>query len=185
MVNNITKWSILEPLLFKQDWVHQAEISRILKVPHPTARIYLNEFEKQGVIIKQIKGRLTLYKLNYSNPLIIDYITLIEKNKLIEKCSKDILLKEIVSLLHSLNNSIILFGSASINLKNANDIDLIIIGDFNKNTLKDFEKKHNINFHLINLKKVEEISAPLKEEIKNKHLIIQDSEHIIKWILQN
>jgi len=185
MVKNITTLSVLEPLLFKQEWIHLAEISREMKIPHPTARIYLNEFEKQGVVLKQNKGKLTLFKLNYSNPLIIDYILLTEKNKLINKCSKEVLLKEIVSLLHNFNNSIIIFGSASINIKNANDIDLLILGDFNKNNLQEFEKKHSIKFHLINLDKFEEISSSLKEEIKKKHLIIQNSENIIKWMLIN
>ncbi len=185
MVNNITTLSVLEPLLFKQEWTHLAEISRELKMPHPTARIYLNDFEKEGVVIKQIKGKMTLYKLNYSNPLIIDYIILAEKNKLINKSSKEVLLKDIVSFLHYLNNPSIIFGSASLNLKNANDIDLIIIGDFDKHGFKEFGRKHDIKFHLINLRKLEEISSSLKEEIKKKHLIIQDSERIIKWMLIN
>ncbi len=185
MVNNITTLSVLEPLLFKQEWIHLAEISREIKMPHPTARIYLNEYEKEGVVVKQSKGKMTLYKLNYSNPLITDYISLVEKIRLINKCAKEVLLKEIVSFLHDLNNSAIIFGSASINLKNANDIDLIIIGDFDKHSFKEFEKKHGMKFHLINLKKLEEISLSLKEEIKKKHLIIQDSEKIIKWMLIN
>ena len=185
MVNNITTLSGLEPLLYKQEWIHLAEISRELKMPHPTARIYLNEFEKQGVVVKQTKGRLTLYKLNYSSPLIIDYIILVEKNKLINKSSKEVLLKEIVSFLHDINNPAIIFGSASLNLKNASDIDLIIMGNFDKHSFKEFEKKHDIKFHFINLNKLEEINLSLKEEIIKKHLIIQDSEKIIKWMLIN
>ena len=185
MVNNITTLSVLEPLLFKQEWMHLAEISRELKMPHPTARIYLNEFEKQGVVVKQTKGRLTLYKMNYANPLIVDYIILVEKNRLIDKSSKDVLLREIIYFLHNLNNPAIIFGSASLNLKNADDIDLIIIADFDKYGFKEFEKKHDIKFHLINLKKLEEINSSLKKEIIKKHLIIQDSESIIKWMLIN
>jgi DNA-binding transcriptional ArsR family regulator len=185
MVNNITTLSVLKPLLFKQEWMHLAEISRELKMPHPTARIYLNNLEKEGVVVKQSKGKMTLYKLNYNNPLITDYIVLVEKNRLINKCSKEILLKEIVSFLHNLNNLIIIFGSASIDLKNANDIDLIIINDFEKPSFKEFEKKHDIKFHLINLKRLEDINSSLKEEIKNKHLIINNSEKIIKWMLTN
>ena len=87
--------------------------------------------------------------------------------------------------MHGLSNPSIIFGSASINLKNANDIDLIIIGDFDKHNFKEFEKKHGIKFHLINLKRLEEISSSLKEEAKKRHLIIQDSEKIIKWMLTN
>jgi len=185
MVNYITILSVLEPLLFKQEWVHLAEISRELKMPHTTARIHLNNLEKEGVVLKQIKGKLSLYKLNYSNQLIIDYIILIEKNKLIKKCSKDILLKEIVSFLHELNNLVLIFGSASVNLKEANDIDLAVIGDLDKLHFKEFEKKYDIKFHLINLEKLEEITLSLKEEIKKKHLLIQNSEEIVKWMLKN
>lgn len=185
MVNNITILSVLEPLLFKQEWIHLAEISREIKIPHTTARIYLNDFEKKGIVIKQLKGKMTLYKMNYDNPLIIDYLILLEKNRLIKKCSKEILLKEIVFFLHESDNPVVIFGSASIDLKNANDIDLIIIGEFEKNKFKEFERKHDIKFHLINLKKLEEISSGLKEEIKKKHLIVQDSERIIKWMLKN
>jgi DNA-binding transcriptional ArsR family regulator len=185
MVKYITKLLVLEPLVFKQEWMHLAEISRELKMPHPTARIYLNELEKEGIVIKENKGKLSLYKLNYSNPLIIDYIILVEKNKLINRCSKEVLLKEIISFLHNFENHAIIFGSASINLKNANDIDLIITGDFDNSDFKVFEKKHGIKFHLIHLKKLEEISLGLKEEIKNKHLIVQDSEKVVKWMLKN
>ena len=185
MVNNITKLSVLEPLLFTQEWTHLAEISRELKMPHPTARIYLNDFEKEGVVIKKIKGRLTLYKLNYFNLIITDYIVLVEKNKLIRKCSEEILLKEIVSFLHEMGNTSIIFGSASVDLKSANDIDLIIIGEFEKNIFKEFEKKYSIKFHLINLNKLEEMNSSLKEEIKKKHLIVNDSERTIRWMLKS
>ncbi|MBU3907521.1 MAG: nucleotidyltransferase domain-containing protein [Nanoarchaeota archaeon] len=185
MVNNITVLSVLEPLLFKQEWMHLAEISRELKMPHPTARIYLNNFEKDGIVVKQIKGKLTLYKLNYSNPIVIDYITLVEKYKLIKKCAKDLLLKEIVSFLHKLDNPSIIFGSASTNLKNAEDIDVVIVGKFNSQYFKEFEKKHDLYFHLITLNKLENITPALKEEIKKKHLIVQNSEEVIKWMLKN
>lgn len=185
MVNNITTLSVLEPLVFKQEWIHLAEISRELKMPHPTARIHLNNFEKQGVVIKQLKGKMTLYKLNYNNPLILEYLILVEKDKLIKKCSKDVLLSEIVSFLHNSDNTALIFGSASFDLKNTKDIDLLIINDFNNHSFKEFEKKHDIKFHLINLKKLEEINPGLKEEIKKKHLIIEDSEKIIKWMLKN
>jgi len=185
MVNNITMLSVLEPLLFRQEATHLAEISREIKMPHPTARLHLNYFERQGIVTKQIKGKLSLYKLNYSNPLIIDYIILVEKNKLIKRCSNEVLLKEIISYLHNLDNTLIIFGSASINLKNSNDIDLLIIGEFNKNSLREFEKKFGIKFHIINLKNLQEVSSALKLEIKNKHLIIQDLDKVIKWMLKN
>jgi len=34
MVNKLTIWSFLEPLLYSQEFLHLAEISRELKSPH-------------------------------------------------------------------------------------------------------------------------------------------------------
>lgn len=186
MVNKLTIWSFLEPLLYSQEFLHLAEISRELKSPHATVRKHLNEFEKQGIVIKKTKGRLTLYKLNYSNPLIIDYLILAEKEKLVRKCQESLILKEIVSFFNEFENKeILLFGSVTENTKKANDIDLLIIGDVAKDKIKDFEKKFDLKFHVIDVKSLEQVTKSLKEEIIKKHLIIQGSESIIKWMLQN
>ncbi|MEK6827441.1 MAG: nucleotidyltransferase domain-containing protein [Nanoarchaeota archaeon] len=188
MDNNLTIWSVLEPLVYITDFKHLAEISRELKSPHATVRKYLNELEKQGILAKSIKGRLTLYKLNYSNLLIIDYLSLFEKSKLVARCQNDLLMKEIVSFLHKtfMDNELIIFGSAVENTKKANDIDILIIGNIKaKDKLKDFEKKFEIKFHVISVPKLDDISNTLKEEIKKKHLIINNTEIILRWILKN
>jgi len=185
MVNKQTIWTFLEPLMYAEEFIHLAEISRELKSPHATVRQYLNWFEKEGIVIKQIKGRLTIYKINYSNPLIIDYLILAEKNKLVRKFHNDLLMKEIVSFLHNINlDTIIIFGSSVKNTKSINDIDLVVIGKKETN-FKDFEKKFNVKFHIINVNKLEEINESLKKEIKKKHLIIENSEKVIKWMLKN
>jgi len=186
MVKKVTMWGFLEPLLYLKESIHLAEISRKLKSPHVTVRKHLNYFEKQGVVIKEIKGRLTNYKLNYSNNLLMDYLVLIEKNKLIRKCHSDLLMGEIVSFLHdNLGREILIFGSSVENLKNANDIDVLITGEKSKKNFKDFEKKFGVKFHIISPKKLEEVSDSLKEEIKKAHILIQNSEIIIKWMLKN
>ena len=161
MVNKITMWLILEPLLYIREFMHLADISRRLRIPHPTLRKYLNDFEKIGIVIKQFKGGLTMYKLNYTNPLIEDYIQLIEKERLIDKCQKELLLREIISFTHENvgDKKLLIFGSATKDIKKANDIDLLALGDMDiKEKLKLLEKKLNINFHVINIKKIDEIS---------------------------
>jgi len=188
MVNNITIITYLEPLLYNPDWIHLSELSRMLKIPHPTLRQHLNLFEKKGIVRKQIKGRLTNYKINYDNPLIIDYLVMIEKNKLINKCNKDLLLKEVTSFLHGFNgfnNPLLIFGSAVNNIKTANDIDILLIGDYNKQSFNDFQNKFGIKFHVISLKHLSDVKSTLKKEIIEKHLIISDSEEIIQWMLKN
>ncbi len=184
MVNKLTMWSFLEPLLYSQEFLHLAEISRELKSPHATVRKHLNEFEKQGIVIKKTKGRLTLYKINYDNPIIFDYLTLSEKEKLVRKCQESLILKEIVNFLHKFENKeVLLFGSITENTKKANDIDILVIGDVTREKIKDFEKKFNLKFHIIDLKSLKEVTKSLKEEIIKKHLVIQGAENIIKWML--
>ncbi len=185
MVNNITILSSLEPLLYNQEWMHLAELSRLLKIPHPTLRQHLNLFEKKGILSKKLKGRLTLYKIKEDSPLIVEYLVIAEKNKLLKRCNQEMLLKEIVSFLHEFNNTLLIFGSSVHNLRSANDIDIVIAGDFDKQLTKDFEKRLGIKFHIISVKNISEVSLALKKEIVEKHLIINNSEEIVKWMLKN
>jgi len=186
MVKKLTMWSFLEPFLYSQEYLHLADISKRLVKPHTTVRQYLNYFEKQGILIKIMKGRLTLYKLNFNNPLILQYIFLIEKETLLNKCERSLILRELVSFLTgnlNENNKALIFGSAAENLKKANDIDLLIIGNINfQNKVKDFENNFNVKIHLINVEDLKKITNTLKQEIKKKHLIIKGTEEIIRWL---
>ena len=185
MVKNITIWTLLEPLLYSEEYLHLEEIARKLKKNHSSLRKYLNFFEKERILEKKIKGRLTMYKINYSNPHILNYLTLIEKERLIEKCKKDLLLNEVVNFLQSKlgdDNLGLIFGSAVLDAKKANDLDLLIKGkiSFEK---EQFEKKFNVKFHIINVVNLSQVNESLKKEIKNKHLVVYGSEEMIRWLI--
>ena len=187
MVEKVTIWSYLEPFLYSQEYLHLAEISKKLNKSHSVVRKYLNFLEKQGVLNKTIKGRLTLYKINSNHQNIIDYIILAEKEKIIKKCEKNLLLKEFVTFLNknlNENNKALIFGSITRDIKKANDIDLLITGEIDlEDKEKEFERKFNIKVHLINVKDLKSITEHLKIEIMKKHLIVQGSEEIIKWLI--
>jgi predicted nucleotidyltransferase len=187
MVNKltITKYSVLEPLLYSEEWKHLAEISREVGMPHVTARLHLNDFEHDGILSKTKKGRLTLYKLNYNNPFLINYIVLIEMEKLIRLCNTNLILKEIINFLQQLENKdIVIFGSSAVNPKEANDIDIIVTGLLDRDYTKTFEDKMSIKMHIISVKSLRDVKIALKNEIKNKHLIIKNSEEVIKWMME-
>jgi predicted nucleotidyltransferase len=127
-----------------------------------------------------------MYKIKDSNSLILDLMVLIEKQKLIRKCQNDLVLKEIVSFLHGFKNKeIVIFGSITENPKKADDVDILITGNISKDRIKDFEKKFELKFHMVDLDTLEQVTKSLKEEIIKKHLIIQGSENIVKWMLEN
>lgn len=184
MVKKLTKYSYLEPFLNTSESLHLAEVSKRLKQPHPTTRIYLNYFEKKGILKKESKGKLSLYKLNLSNDFVINYLIIAEQEKLLRKISEDLILKEIAVyfIKNSSNQKILIFGSSTINSKKANDIDVLIIGKINLK-LKELERIINKKIHIINVLNFKEIKPSLKEEIFKEHLIIKGAEEILKWLV--
>jgi len=181
MVKKVSIWLTLEPLLSFES-LHLAAISKKLGKSHVTVGKQLSAFERLGIVKSEKKGRQVFYKLR-EDPLIVDYLTIVEKERLIRKCRSDLVLKELVNKLHSLKNPIILFGSAVDSMKKARDVDLLIIGNVKKEVFSELGKKLNLKFHLIVVKDEKEISEALKLEVKKKHLIIQGSERWIKWLI--
>ena len=187
MVRKITILSVLEPLLKKpKEAIHLAELSKAVGEPHPTLRQRLNFLEQKGVLRKGIKGRLTIYSLNIGNRNIIDYLVIAEKNRILERCDQEPMLKELVGFLRTLlneNNKALIFGSAAESLKNANDVDILITGKFDGQNLEKFAERFNLKTHLINVKALSNVSEALRMEIVKKHLIINGSEEITRWLL--
>ena len=187
MVNKTTMWAYIQPLLFKEDYMHLAEISKKLNKNHSVVRQYLSFFEKKGIILKKIAGRLSMYKINLFSPIIIDYIAVVEKEKMMKKCEEDLLIQEVVVFLHTHlneNNKSLIFGSSVEDSKKSNDIDILIIGKNNLNEkIKQLGKKLNIKLHIINVKSLRSVTEGLKKEIRIKHLIVQGAEEIIKWLM--
>jgi len=184
MVKKITKtkYNYIEPFLTTREQLHLLEISRRLNENHATVRKYLNEFENQGILKKQEKGKLTLYSLNYDSTLLIDILVLAEKEKLIKKMNKNLILEEFVFEIHKLTNkSLIIFGSATEDIEKANDIDIL---SMDKNLdYKKLEKKFNLDIHFNYASSLKSVSETLKNEILKKHLIVNNSEEVVKWLI--
>lgn len=187
MVKKVTILEVLEPFLSRpKESLHLAEISREIKEPHPTVRQWLNMLEEKGILRKQFKGRLTLYSLHLDNPNMIDYLVIAEKSKLIKKCEKEPVLKELVHFINSTlgeNTKVLIFGSAAESIKQASDIDLLVTGKINEKDVEHFSERMNKEIHLINVDRLNKISKSLREEIIKKHLIIKGSEDIIRWMI--
>ena len=187
MVKKLTIINALEPFLSRsKKELHLAEIARIINEPHPTTRQWLNRLQKEGVLLKESKGRLTLYRLDLNNYLILNYLVISEKDRLIKKCEKSLLFRELAnSLIENLdeNAMCLIFGSASEDFDKAGDIDLLIIGKTDETRIKNISSRLNKELHIINVSRLSKISKALKEEIIKKHLIIQGSESILRWMM--
>ncbi len=188
MVQKITMLSVLEPFLSRPFFgLHLADISREIKQPHPTVRQHLNDLEKRGVLKKSIKGRLTIYSLNFDNPLIVHYLSICENSKMITVSERYLILKEMVLFLNlnlSEQNTAVIFGSAVRDIKRANDIDLLVCGKSGIEKMVDvFAEKINRKIHVVNVSSLGCVSPALKEEILKKHLIVQGTDVVVKWLI--
>jgi DNA-binding transcriptional ArsR family regulator len=166
--------------------MHLSDISRKLEKNHTVVRLYMSLLEKQGILEKKKVGRMTMYKIKIS-PLLIDYLCLAEKEKLVAKCQKDLVLKEIMGFLHNYlgeDNKALIFGSATIDARKAHDMDILITGEINlEERIKELEKRLSIKFHVLNVKNLEQVKDTLKKEILAKHLIVQGTEEIVTWLI--
>jgi predicted nucleotidyltransferase len=185
MVNNRTKWSFLEPFLYNEEKIHLSEISRNLKISHTIVRRYLLNFEKEGILKKETIGKQTFYSLNKDFPLIIDILSIVEKERLLKICNKDLIFKEIIKKFHEINLPILIFGSSAKNTKKSNDLDILIVGKQTQkiqDRIKLIEKKLGKKIHQVNINSLNEINETLKKEIFSKHLIINSTELFLKWL---
>ena len=187
MVKKVTIINALDPFLSRPNQeLHLAEISRIIKEPHPTARQWLNDLQRKGVLLRGYKGRLTLYKLDLNNHSIVSHMVIAEKDRLIRNCEKSLLLKELTNNLIPIldeHTLCLIFGSASEDLEKAGDIDILIVGKVDESKIKHISSRLNKELHMINVSSLSKISKTLKEEIIKKHLLIQGSESILRWML--
>jgi len=168
MLQNNNKYKIMK--IFFDDPLPEGigfqlrEISRKSGISTPSVKRYLNELEKEGIILKK-RHRIHSYPVYYANRdneefrflKKIDNILKIKKCGLLEyirdSCMPDV---------------IILFGSASSgeDLKNS-DIDLFVMSKKEKISIDKFEKKLNRKINIFFSENFNNISKELKNNIIN------------------
>ncbi|MBS3072047.1 nucleotidyltransferase domain-containing protein [Candidatus Pacearchaeota archaeon] len=163
MLNKYNRYKLLRLFLDSPtESFRLREIARLTKISPPSVINYLKEFEKDGLIRRQIKREIPFYNSIRDN-------------------SNFILYKKI-SILFELNNSglidylwdklspeaIILYGSFSRgeSIENS-DVDLFILGKNKNIDLINFEKKLNKRLHILFKESTKEIPNELKNNILN------------------
>ena len=183
MVNKITKDLIIEQYLDDYSKVYYLrEIAGVLGKPHQSVKPFMEQLVKERVLIKDKRKNVVDYKLNFKEKKIYDYLVIAEKNKLLRRLEKDTLLKTLFEKLYSFFNetTFVIFGSFTKQGK-AEDIDLLIIGDANiKQVIEDFEDIYNKKIHAIQVRNISEIKMSLTKEIFKKHLLLNNTELIVR-----
>ena len=185
MVNKITDIEIIK--LFLNDYsrrIYLREIASLLGKPHQTVKPYIKNLVNKKVLIEERRKNVLDYSLNFKSKKIYEHLIIAEKEKTMELLDKEAILNILYEKLynHFKNNSFIIFGSASINIKKASDIDLLIIGKENiSNTVKEFEEIYNKKVHKVQVNNLKEVGLALINEIYKKHIILNNTEKIVRF----
>ncbi|TKJ17679.1 hypothetical protein CEE44_04065 [Candidatus Woesearchaeota archaeon B3_Woes] len=185
MVKKVTKTKIIAQ--YSDDYnkkYYLRELAVLLKKPHQTIKSYIKELVKEGILTKNERKNIIEYSLNFKNKQIYDYLVIAEKEILIERLKEETLLKVLFEKLSSFftNNTFLIFGSSVEKLQKESDIDLLIIGKANINkNIKEFEEIYNKKIHKVQINNLNKLTSTLTKEIYKKHLIINNTEQIIRF----
>ena len=185
MVRKITNTEIIG--LFLTDYskrYYLREMSVLLKKPHQTIKPHLDALVKENILLKNERKNITEYSLNFNNKRIYDYLTIAEKDKFFKRINEDTLIK-ILSEKFAVffrSNTFIIFGSAVNKIQPDSDIDLLVIGKQNiTKYTDDFAKIYNKKIHKIQINKLNNLTLTLAKEIYKKHLILNNTEEVIRF----
>ncbi len=185
MVKKVTKNKIIGLFLNNYDKrFYLRELASELKKPHQTIKPYVEELVKEKLLIKTKRKNIVDYYLNFKDKRIYDYLTIAEKEILAEKLTQYTLLRILYDKLSKFfnKNTFVIFGSAVNNTQKASDIDLLVIGkqDISRE-IENFERIYNKKIHNIQIMNVEKLTPSLIKEIYKKHLILNNTEQIIRF----
>jgi len=185
MVKKFTTYKIIEQ--FTNDYdrkYYLRELANLLKKPHQTIKPYVEELVKKGILIKNKRKNIIEYFLDFKNKQIYDYLIIAEKEKLIRKLDKETLLKVLFEKLSSFfaENTFVVFGSSVKKLEKETDIDLLVIGKSNiRKIVEEFEEIYNKKLHKIQVNSLNKLDDALIKEIYKKHIILNNTEKIIRF----
>ena len=190
---NITENHLQVLLLFTNGFNREyyiREVQKLLKISPRTSQLILNDLENKGILESKTKGKIKAYTIK-RNSLSQRYIIFSEQYKAIAFLEKKLIIKEIIEKINPFIEGIgIIFGSYAKDIaKKDSDLDIFVIGKYNKEKIKKVSKTYGIeiNIKCYPLKTFEKNLANdilLKEILKN-HIIFLNAEQFIKAVLKN
>lgn len=168
---------------------YASKIAKELKLNQKSVSNYLNELETTKILISILEGRNKVFYFNFKEKIFLsDFLTIINIIKKINFLKRNRKIYEIVEKLNIENY--LIFGSYAKGLeKPKSDLDILIIGNYDKNKIRELSLIYDIE---INVKSLSEISfikslekkEILIEEIVKDNIIIHNSEYFIKKFIK-
>ncbi len=185
MVKKITKSEIIN--IYKNNYdkkYYLRELASFLQKPHQTIKPYVESLVRENILIKDERKNITEYGLNFKDKKIYDYLTIAEKEILMQRLKKDVILRVLFEKLSKFfkKNTFIVLGSSVDKMSKESDIDLLVIGKGNiSKEIKDFEDIYNKKVHKIQTNSIEKMTLTLIKEIYKKHIVFNNTESIIRF----
>lgn len=185
MVKKITKTGIIAQ--FVSDYSRKyylRELAVLLQKPHQTIKPYVETLVREGILFKNYRKNIVEYYLNLKNKQVCDYLVIVEKERLIEKLEEEPVLKVLYEKFspHFSEGTFVIFGSSINKIEKGSDIDLLIVGKTNINKIiNEFQEVYNKKVHKVQIKDLEKLTSTLTKEIYKKHLILNNSEQIVRF----
>jgi len=165
------------------------EVQKLLKISPRTAQLVLGDLEDKTVLKSETKGKIREYSLR-SNQTTIDYLVFVEQYKKMVFLEGNPLIKEVIIKATPYFKGIcLIFGSyAKGRATKESDLDLLIIGDYDKKSVKRVAKNYGVN---LSIKKYTEESFIkglksndlLLKEVLNHHIILLKVEEFVKRVM--
>ena len=157
-----------------------SEFEDYFKTPHQTIKKHLYRFHK--ILEQEKRERFLFYKLKKENPLVKEYLSMCEKERLIDFLEKNTLFGRLYNELSPffVDSKILIFGS-SIGRKDYKDIDILIISQNRKirQVLKKFQDTYSVSLHMIQTKE-KNLTKTFIQEIRQKHIIFNEHDYFIE-----
>lgn len=163
------------------------EFENYFKKPHQTIKVHLQELVDEKVLLVEKRERFRFYNLNQTNPLLKEYLSLCEKERLLLFLRKTALFKRFFECIakHLQNNKVLIFGSA-IDSKDFNDIDIFIVSNDKRirTTIDEFMQTYAVKIHVIQSNE-KSITSSFIKELKKKHIMFNEHDYFIEVLYKD
>ncbi len=188
MILNDQKIKMFESFIFHtNEKITASQIAKKQGLNQKSVYLFMEELEREGILISEMQGKNKLYELNKSNKeIVIQFICSIEYLRTVYFYKKNpsvkLLLQKI--LMHIKGISAIFGSYAKDTQKETSDLDIFIAGTYNEKEIDLISQTFNIDINIKHQKLFKKDT--LTEEIKKNHILIKNTEQFVReanpWI---
>jgi len=164
------------------------EVQKMLDISPRTAQTTLDKLEKKGILESKIRGKIREYKLK-KNYISKEYLILTEIYKKISFLEKNQMIKEILFKIDKhIQGIALIFGSyAKGTQKKHSDLDIFIVGNYNKKEIDKFSEMYGIGINIkkypLDIFKKNIGNDILITEVLKNHIAVVGVEDFIKIVI--